>query len=102
MNKPCSKCDKSIHFSDKIYSCKNIWQCEKYKKYQKYLDSKRKYIAGEPIYTIDDLLSNKLVWFNDKPVNICVITNNQFAVVMSWLSRGILKTCVLKEEKNDF
>lgn len=67
MNKPCNKCEHSMNYKtlkgNKRYSPKlfgNTKQfcadCEEYKKYQEYLESKRQYVQGDYITSIDEFV----------------------------------------------
>ena len=85
MNNPCLNCE---HF----LSCRRQ-DCNKYWKYQDYLFERRKWIKGATIRTINELLSQPVIWVNDKPVNKAFFQNWQLAHLIILLNRGDIHYC---------
>lgn len=97
MNKPCSTCiyRTSVmkhswcerHFEDK---------CIKYQKYRKYLEKRKKYMAGGIVKTFDKLNKLKIVYFANSPKPMAFICNMPYRTVANLLCRGAFRHCKKK------
>lgn len=68
--------------------------CEKQKKYKDYLFAQRKFIAGEQITSLEELLQQKWVMFYNSTRHIEVIKHNQLSTVLKWLENGALRKAI--------
>lgn len=97
---PCYDCDKSVvwqnrHYPKHMSFCKS---CKKRMKYEADLQSKRKYEAGDPIVSVDELLKQKLVIWNGSTKNIEIVKSLQLRTVLQLLERGMFKKAIRKGE----
>lgn len=97
---PCYDCDKSVvwqnrHYPKHMSFCKS---CKKRMKYEADLQSKRKYEAGDPIVSLDELLKQKWVIWNGSTKNIEIVKSLQLRTVLQLLGRGALKKAIRKGE----
>lgn len=95
---PCRYCRLSIEYNGKHYQGFNpeCYNCENLKKHKEYLISKRKFIAGDPITDIQELLKQEWVIFNEKAKHIEVIKHNQLSVVLGWIEHKMLRYAIRK------
>ncbi len=96
---PCRYCYLSVeikgkHRSSWVHEC---GKCENLEKHEKYLQSKRKFEAGETIKSIDELLEQEWVICNGQTKHIKVIYNFQFISVLERLKAGVFKKAIRKE-----
>ena len=70
--------------------------CEEMNKYQAHLASKRKFTSGDPITTLDDLLSQEWVMTQGRTKHIKVIRNMQMETVIRWLKAGFFCKAIRK------
>lgn len=105
MKKPCSDCvfqytgkislgeDKyrTIHYC-KVSECQ---QEEEMKKYNEYLESKRKYTKGEQIISIDELMNQEFIYLYHKIYHKGWFQSWQLRSAKNYVDRGIYKA-VLK------
>lgn len=97
---PCYDCDKSVvwqnrHYPKHMSFCKS---CKKRMKYEADLQSKRKYEAGDPIVSLDELLEQKWVIWNGSTKSIEVVKSLQLRTVLQLLGRGVFKKAIRKGE----
>lgn len=113
MQKPCNKCEFSgtypisnnriDHYCAKYFSNQaKRNQCEKYAKYDEYLESRRQYCQGEPIKSIEEYLALKasgesLFYFRDSIRHYKVIESLQFRVFVSFLNHGYICKAIKKQ-----
>lgn len=101
---PCRRCDKAFVWNNRhmphtygehAEECRN---CESRKAHDKYLESKRKYIAGDSITNIDELLEQKeWVMWGDGIKHISVIKNLQLNTVIRFIELGYFRKAIKKE-----
>ena len=97
---PCYDCDKSVvwqnrHYTKHMSFCKS---CKKRMKYEADLQSKRKYEAGDPIVSLDELIKQKWVIWNGSTKNIEIVKSLQLRTVLQLLERGMFKKAIRKGE----
>lgn len=76
--------------------------CEKRKKYEEYLESRRQYRQGEPIKSVDEYFHLKengesLFYFRDSIRHYKVIESLQFRTFMSFLNHGYICRAIKKQ-----
>lgn len=101
MKNPCRNCKncyvwKNRHTPSFKDECN---KCERYIQYKQFLQSQRKFEAGEPIKTIDELLSQEWVIWNGMTRHIEFVKNNQLNVVLQWLDKGFIRKAVRRDLK---
>ena len=96
MNKPCKKCEKTTSVGKFNYPCNDKFNCEKYLKYEKYLESKRKYIKGESIKTFDELLNQEFVYIYGGIRHIAFVKSQQLNCLYNQLKQGRIYKAVMK------
>ena len=100
---PCRYCALSEVYQQKhLPSYKpECRECENLKKHKEYLQSKRKFIEGEPITDINELLEQEWVMWYHRPKHIEVIKSNQLRVVLRWLEVGAFRKAIRKESEEN-
>lgn len=99
MNNPCRKCEfyfayKNRHYPSYSETCR---LCDKRKKYDEYKLSKRMFVAGDVITTLDELLEQEWVVWQGMTKHIEVIKHLQFKCVIGLIEGGYLRKAVRKE-----
>lgn len=82
---------------------KECHECEYRRKHEKYLESQRKFIVGEKICDMDELLKQEYVFWGigiKTPKHIEVIKSLQLRTVLNSLANGCFYKAIRKE-KND-
>lgn len=95
---PCRYCALSLKINGKhspTYQSA-CTECENLKSHKDYLQSQRKFIEGEPITSLDELLQQKWVMWYHNTKHIEVIKHTQLATVLHWLERGAFHKAVRK------
>jgi len=106
MNKPCNKCEYAYSyqyksgnvryyardFGEKAKICR---ECEKYKKYNEYLESRRRYYKGEPIKSVEEYLALKakgetMFYLRDAIRHYGWIESLQFHTFMGFMNHGTI------------
>ena len=84
MNKPCTKCEYAIRADNMVFSCdfRRQKDCEKVKKYRKYLRSKQKYKPGYAISDLETLMKQTFVYWHNRITHIEVIKSLQYRAIM--------------------
>ena len=93
---PCRKCEKAFVWNNRHTPSLNneCKACEKQKKYKEYLLSKRKFVAGDIITSLEELLQQEWVMFYNCARHIEVIKHNQLSTVLKWLGNGALRKAI--------
>lgn len=97
---PCRYCSFSLNYRGKHEpqwrndTCQN---CEDIKKHEGYLQSQRKFIEGDPITNLDELLKQEWVMWYHNTKHIEVIKHTQLATVLHWLERGAFHKAIRKD-----
>lgn len=109
MRKPCNKCEfsntyktvkKTNYYPNRLSGTCAV--CEKYLKYQDWLESKRKYHKGEKIRSIKEFeehISDEFMYWNDKVQHVGWLMSMQYVRIRMAISLGILYTAIRKAEK---
>lgn len=95
MNKPCSNCNNAKDW----YLCDFKKECQKFQKYQRFLEKKRKYRPGDQITDLEALMSETFVFWHNRITHISVIKNLQYNVIMRGLEYGAFYRAVKKERE---
>lgn len=95
---PCRYCALSWEHQGKHSPSyeKQCAECENLKSHKDYLQSQRKFIEGEPITSLDELLQQKWVMWYHNTKHIEVIKHTQLSMVLCWLERGALRKAIRK------
>lgn len=96
---PCRYCALSDEYdgrhtpSDdiKCVGCKNL------KKHKEYLKAHRKFVEGEPITDLTELLQQEWVMWYHHTKNIEVFKSMQIRIVLRWLEMGAFRKAIRKE-----
>lgn len=99
MNNPCIKCVFCFTHNNRCYPAYNkaCNLCDKRKKYAEYRLSKRMFVAGGVITTLDELLEQEWVIWHGMTRHIEVIKHLQLSNVLGLLEGGYLKKAIRKE-----
>lgn len=95
---PCRYCALSWEYQGKHSpSCeKQCAECENLKSHKEYLQSQRKFIEGEPITSLDELLRQEWVLWYHNTKHIEVIKHTQPSTVLCWLESGAFHKVIRK------
>lgn len=85
------------HLPGYANECEN---CNKLKKHKEYLESKRKFIVGEKITNLEELLKCEWVIWHGKTTHIEVIKSLQLRIVMKSLECGLIHKAIKKESED--
>lgn len=98
---PCRYCALSFEYKGRHSrsGCQKCTKCEKFKKHKEYLQSQRKFIEGELITSIEELLQQEWVMWYHTTRHIEVIKHAQLATVLTWLERGAFRKAIRKESE---
>lgn len=99
---PCRYCALSVNYKDRHFPSrkKECSECEPYQKHKEYLQSKRKFVEGEQITTIEELLQQEWVMWYHTTKHIEVFKHMQLTNVLNWLERGAFRKAVRKESED--
>lgn len=101
---PCRHCALSLTYNGR-HSPRwdgKCAECENIKAHREYLKSQRKFIEGEAITTLDELLKQEWVMWYHSSKHIEVIKSAQVRTVLKWLEIGAFRKAIRKEsEDND-
>lgn len=99
MNNPCRKCVFCFTHNSRCYPAYNkaCNLCDKRKKYEKYKLSKRMFVPGDVITTLDELLEQEWVIWNGLTRHIEFIKHLQLSNVIRMIEIGSLRKAVRKE-----
>ena len=85
----------SPSWNDKCAKCENI------KAHKEYLESQRKFIEGEPITTLDELLEQEWVMWYHNSRHIEAIKSTSIRIVLEWIEIGAFHKAIRKESEVD-
>lgn len=96
---PCRYCALAVvhngrHYpkwSDECMDCKNLTE------HKKYLKAHRKFVEGEPITDLNELLQQEWVMWYHRLKHIEVIKHTQLSTVLGWLEIGAFSKAIRKE-----
>lgn len=97
---PCRYCRLSFEYKGRYFpqSKYECISCENRFKHEKYLFKKRKYSSGEVITSIEELLKEEFVMWNDSIRHIEVIKSLQTRTLLLFLEKGCFKKAVKNEK----
>ena len=97
---PCRYCALSTEIYGKFYSShlEKCRECENLKKHREYLKSHRKFVEGEPITDLNELLQQEWVMWYHQTKHIEVFKSMQIRIVLHWLEFGAFRKAEKKEE----
>ena len=98
---PCRYCALSTeifgkHYSSYLEQCRD---CENLKKHKEYLKANRKFVDGEPITDLNELLQQEWVMWHHQTKHIEVIKHTQLSTVLGWLEIGAFRKAIRKESE---
>ena len=98
---PCRYCALSTEVFGKHYpvTCIKCMECENLKKHKEYLKAHRKFIEGEPITDLSELMEQEWVMWYHRPKHIEVIKHMQICIVLNWLEIGAFRKAIRKESE---
>lgn len=98
---PCRYCALSTEVFGKHYpgTCIKCMGCENLKKHKEYLKAHRKFVDGEPITDLNELLQQEWVMWYHRPKHIEVIKHAQLSTVLKWLEIGAFRKAIRKESE---
>ena len=100
---PCRYCALSTEVFGKYYSShlEQCRECENLKKHREYLKAHRKFIEGEPITDLTELLQQEWVMWYHQTKHIEVFKSTQLRLVLRWLEIGAFRKVIRREEVNN-
>ena len=109
MQKPCNKCKQSVCFTtlkgNKRYYPNMMFcdDCEEYKKYQAYLESKRQYTKGDYITSVDEFEERNrngesLFYWNNCIRHYGWLCSMQFRCLVRAIQNGHIRAAIKKDE----
>lgn len=98
---PCRYCALSTeifgkHYSSHLEQCRD---CENLKKHKEYLKARRKFVEGEPITDLTELLQQEWVMWYHQTKHIEVFKSIQIRIVLRWLEMGAFRKAIRKESE---
>lgn len=98
---PCRYCVASIEYKGRhspsfVVECQ---QCKNRKEYNEYLNSKRMFIPGEPITTLEDLLKEDWVIWHGHTKHIEMFRSWPIRTVEMFLRQGAFTKAIRKGEE---
>lgn len=98
---PCRYCALSTEVYGKYYSShlEQCRDCENLKKHNEYLKAHRKFIEGEPITDLSELLEQEWVMWYHQTKHIEVFESMQIRIVLRWLEMGAFRKAIRKESE---
>lgn len=99
MKNPCRGCINAYvsKKTENHFPCYS--RCEARGKYEaKYLEPKRMFAVGRPIWTLDTVLKQEYVMLFGRPRHIQVIQSMQLRTVLNFIKFGYIREAVRKEK----
>ena len=98
---PCRYCALSTktRYGHKPSHDNECVDCENLKKHKEYLKAHRKFVEGDPITDLSELLEQEWVMWYHKPRHIEVIKHTQLSTVLKWLEIGAFRKAIKKESE---
>lgn len=95
---PCRYCALSLRINgNHLLVCQSeCVECENLKRHRKYLQSQQKFIEGELITSLDELLRQEWVMWYHNTKHIEVIKHTQPSTVLCWLESGAFHKVIRK------
>ena len=98
---PCRYCALSDEFEGKYVPSDDIKcvGCKNLKKHREHLKAHRKFIEGEPITDLTELLQQEWVMRYHQTKHIEVFKSMQIRIVLRWLEIGAFRKAIRKESE---
>lgn len=98
---PCRYCALSTEVYGKYYSShlEQCRDCENLKKHKEYLKAHRKFVEGETITDLNELLQQEWVMWYHQTKHIEVFKSIQIRIVLRWLEMGAFRKAIRKESE---
>lgn len=95
---PCRYCALSLEYKGKHYSSLNpkCRDCTNLRQHKNYLHTQRKFIDGEPITSIEELLKQEWVMWYHNTKHIEVFKSMPLRGVLKFLERGAFHKAIRK------
>lgn len=99
---PCRYCALATMRNGKHYSSfrDECIYCDNNKKHREYLKSKRKFVPGEPITTLSELLEQEWVMWYHNTKHIEMFKSMPIRTVLRFLEIGAFRKAVRKERED--
>ena len=96
---PCRYCALAVVHNGRHYPkwSAECMDCKNLTEHKKYLKSHRKFIDGELITDLPELLEQEWVMWYHRPKHIEVIKHTQLNTVLGWLEIGAFRKEIRKE-----
>lgn len=100
---PCRYCALSLCLNGKHSPRfnKKCGECANLKKHKAYLLQQRKFVEGEPITSLDELLQQEWVMWYHSTKHIEVFKHMQLNSVLTFLERGAFRKAIRKESEEN-
>lgn len=98
---PCRDCSFALKYKERYHQSFSsaCGKCSDRKAHDAYLKSVRKYLKGEAITTIDELMKQTYVIWHERTVHIEAIKSLQYRVVIREISAGRFYKAVPRESE---
>lgn len=98
---PCRYCALSTeifgkHYSSHLEKCRD---CENLKKHKEYLKAHRKFVTGDPITDLSELLEQEWVMWYHQTKHIEVFKSKPLRIISQWLEIGAFRKAIRKESE---
>lgn len=99
---PCRYCalsrikENGKHYPGFVSKC---WHCENLIKHKEYLEKHRKFYAGETITSLESLLEQEWVMFENRTIHIEAIKSLQLRIVLIRLKENGFRKAIRKESE---
>ncbi len=100
---PCRYCASSYEYRGRHVPglCEKCCSCQYILKHKEYLKSQRKFVEGEPIADLNELLQQTWVMFGGRPSHIEVIKHMQLNTILKLIHGSSLKKAILKSQNTE-
>ena len=100
---PCRYCALSDEFEGRYVPSNDIKcvGCKNLKEHKEYLKVHRKFIEGEPITDLSELLEQEWVMWYHQTKHIEVFKSTQLRRVLRWLEIGAFRKAIRKESEEN-
>ena len=98
---PCIYCALAVEHNGR-YSPKwsaECMDCKNLKGHKEYLKAHRKFVEGDPITDLTELLQQEWVMWYHQTKHIEVIKSTQLSTVLKWLEIGAFRKAIRKESE---
>lgn len=98
---PCRYCALSDEYEGRYFPSNDIKcvGCKNLKEHKKYLKAHRKFIEGEPITDLNELLQQEWVMWYHQTKHIEVFKSMPLRLILRWLEIGAFRKAIRREEQ---